>query len=429
MKLSMPKALIFTMNYWPEPTGFGPMTTDLADYLVSYDWEVTVLTGFPMAPKWEVYDGYRGRLYQREQRGKVDVRRVWVYVPRPRANGLMNTWKRIAYDSSFVTSALPVALTLDHHDVIVALCPPLQVGLASLALRRLWRAPVLYWLQDIVPDAAVSTGMMREGSALRVGRSLERRIYQAVDKIAIISPGYRANLQAKGVPVDKLVFLPNWANMARFDSGPDGREARTQLGLSESDFVVAHAGSVSAKQALENVVYAMKQLEPHPDIHLLIIGEGNQLDAVKNEVSRLRVTRVHFIPTVTGPAYVGLLRAADALILNQAREVKDVLIPSKLLTYLPSARPVIAAVHPESEAAHFLEQSGSAVLVEPESPEQLAQAIIDLKASPDRRAALGASGEAFVRRFYERSVLLSEFETTLTQLISGTKSNRQMSMR
>ncbi len=425
----MPKVLIFTMNYWPEPTGFGPMTTDLADYLVSHEWDVTVLTGFPMAPKWEVYDGYRGKLYQREQRSGVDVRRVWVYVPRQRANGLMNTWKRIAFDSSFVTSAFPIALTLGRHDVIVALCPPLQVGLASLVLRRLWRAPVLYWLQDIVPDAAVSTGMMHEGLALRVGRNLERRVYKAVDKIAIISPGYQDNLQAKGVPGDKLIFLPNWADMSRFDQGPDGKEARAQLGLSESDFVVAHAGSVSAKQALENVVRAMKQLESHADIHLLIIGEGNQLDAVRNEVSRLQVPRVRFIPTVTGPAYVGLLRAANALILNQAREVKDALIPSKLLTYLPSARPVIAAVHPESEAARFLQQSGSAVLVEPESPGQLAQAILNLKAAPERCAMLGASGEAFVRRCCERSVLLQKFETTLAKLVSGNRSGRDASLQ
>jgi hypothetical protein len=56
-----PRLLIYTANYWPEPAGFAPMTTDLAETLAGSDWDVTVLTGLPMAPQWRVYEGYRSR--------------------------------------------------------------------------------------------------------------------------------------------------------------------------------------------------------------------------------------------------------------------------------------------------------------------------------------------------------------------------------
>lgn len=410
--------LIFTMNFWPEPTGFGPMTADLAEYLAEKGWKVTVLTGFPMSPGWSVYPEYRGRVLQREQRGAVDVRRVWVYVPKRPAGGTMRTWKRVAYDTTLATSGLPVALTLPRQDVIVALCPPLQAGLAALALKRLWGAPVLYWLQDIVPDAALSTGMMREGAVLRIGRRLEQIVYRGVDQIGIISHGFEANLRSKGILPEKMVFLPNWADVARFDSGPDGTVARRELGLTERDFVVMHAGSVAAKQYLENAVQAMKLLESESNMHLLILGEGNALEGVQREAQRLNVSRVRFLPTTVGPAYVGLLRAADLLLINQLREVKDILIPSKLLTYLPSGRPVVAAVHPESEAAHFIQRAGCGRLVEPQAPDKLATAMVQLRDDPATRARMGAAGATFVRQHFDRPVLLETFERTLQDMVA-----------
>lgn len=418
----MRRVLIFTMYYWPESTGIAPMATDLAEYLTKQGWQVSVITGFPAYPKWKVDKAYRGRLFQHERQGDVDIYRVWVYVPSLPKIGVMKAWKRIAFDTTLATSGFPRALTLQRQDVIVSICPPLQTGLASMALKKLWRAPILYWLQDIVPDVAVDVGMMQDGIVLKTGRKLEQTVYKSVDKIGIISHGFQKNLEAKGVPSDKMVFLPNWADIARFDNGPDGKKARRQHGFTDDDFVMVHAGNIGAKQYLENVIQAMKLLEESTNIHLLFVGEGSNLETVKAEAERLDVQRVRFLPTTTGEAYVDLLRAADLLIVNQAKYVKDALVPSKLLTYLPSNRPVIGAVHPESEAAHFIERAGCGVLVEPEAPDKLAEAVLKLSRSPDLRTQMATNGEQFIRQNYERSLLLNKFEETLVEMIETKRS-------
>lgn len=393
------------------------MTTDLADYLSEQGWKVTVLTGFPMAARWEVYEGYRGRIFQREKRGKVDILRVWVYVPKRPKNGLMKTWKRIAFDSTLLTSGFPIALGLPRQDFIIAVCPPLQTGLASLWLKKLWRCPILYWLQDIVPDAALSTRMMRPGKALRIGRYLEQTVYTGVDKIGIISHGFQRNLEAKGIPPNKMAFLPNWADNDRFDSALDGKRTRAQLGVVNDRFVLVHAGSVSAKQYMENVIEAMKLLEPHTDIELWLVGSGNRMDAIHELTNQMQLRSVRFLPIITGADYVDMLRAANALIINQARAIKDILIPSKLLTYLPSERPVLGAVNAESEAARFIVESGAGIVVEPESPQLLAEAILRLKSSPELGRQMGQAGSEFIRKNYDRTVLLERFHTTMREMI------------
>lgn len=411
----MKSALIFTMYYWPELTGIAPLARDLAEQLGELGWKVTVVTGFPMMPDWAVFPEYRGKAFMHETKAATNIYRSWVYVPKKPKLGMMKTWKRVLFDTSLIVTALPKLLS-SKSDVVVAIGPPLQTGFASLLLKKLWGCPVLYWLQDIVPDAALNVGMMKAGTALKVARWMEQKVYRGVDRIGIISEGFRLNLLTKGVPEEKQVFLPNWANMRRFDETPPGHGRREALGIPASDFVILHAGSMGAKQALENALLAAREIGPGHGIRLIFLGGGNRAEAIKSEARRLNLDCVTFVPTVVDAEYVSFLRMADLLLINQASDVVEALIPSKLLTYLPSARPVIAAVNSESETARFLAKAQCALVVEPDNPKALASGILQLKNDPAGRLRMGAAGAAFIRSYFDKPVLLGRFIEVLENI-------------
>ena len=74
--------LILGLNYSPELTSIGPYTTGLAEHLSSAGHKVKVVTGFPTAPQWEVWKGYKGRRFMREVLNGIPVLRTYLYVPK-----------------------------------------------------------------------------------------------------------------------------------------------------------------------------------------------------------------------------------------------------------------------------------------------------------------------------------------------------------
>src|SRR3954454_2276889 len=115
------RILIIGLNYLPESTSIGPYSADLASYLRRQGHNVTVSTGFPTAPQWKVWDGYRGRAWMREMIDGVAVIRTYLYVPKQPRKAL----QRILFDCSFAASALLGTLFLPRVDLVVVISPPL----------------------------------------------------------------------------------------------------------------------------------------------------------------------------------------------------------------------------------------------------------------------------------------------------------------
>src|SRR5258706_71229 len=119
------RILILGLNYLPESTSIGPYTADLAEYLTAAGHHVQVVTGFPMAPQWRVWDGYRRKLFQRETINNVPVQRTFLYVPKRPGKAI----NRILFDVSYALSALIGGIISGRgSQIIIAVSPPLQIG-------------------------------------------------------------------------------------------------------------------------------------------------------------------------------------------------------------------------------------------------------------------------------------------------------------
>jgi colanic acid biosynthesis glycosyl transferase WcaI len=294
-------------------------------------------------------------------------------------------------------------------DLVVCVSPPLQFGVTAWLIASLRGSRLVLQLQDIVPDAALSTGMLREGRAVRLSRHLERFVYARADLIAVISQGFADNLISKGVPDSKLRILPNWVETARFNSRPDPN-VRAALGAAAGETLVIHAGNMGAKQGLETVVDAAAELADEK-IVVALIGDGYSRPALEARASHLRPNRLQFFPIQADlPA---TLAAADILVLAQRGKVVDSVAPSKLLSYMAAGKPVVAAVNELSEAGRLVQMAGCGIVVPPEEPVALADAIRRLHRRPGDYAALGEAGRRHVAENYERSYVLTRWSRLL----------------
>jgi len=132
---------------------------------VAQGHHVSVATVFPHYPEWKLPAEYRRALWRREVRNGVHLYRGFVYVP-----SKQTTLRRILYDTSIGLSTTLRSLPVCAVDLVLAVSPPLQAGLAGCVLSWLKAAPLVLQVQDLVPDLAIALGMLRNPWAIRLAR-------------------------------------------------------------------------------------------------------------------------------------------------------------------------------------------------------------------------------------------------------------------
>jgi colanic acid biosynthesis glycosyl transferase WcaI len=403
--------LILGLNYLPESTSIGPYTADLAAHLQHCGHEVQVITGFPVAPYFKVWEGYQNRWFMREVVNGVKVIRTYLYVP-ARPERVLN---RIAFDISFAASALLAGLAAGRADVIIAVSPPLQLGLTALAISRVKRARVFLLIKDMVPDAAIAAGMLPANSrAARFGYALERAIANRVARLGVICDGFKANLVAKGVSPDRITVIPDYVDLGFMREIDRNNSFRRKHSITNEQFVVTYSGSIALKQGLHVVVEAAARTIPDSALRFFVIGDGPYLPELRQAAARLEASNLTFLPLQPRDYLPLQLAAADALLITQRKTVGDCVFPGKLLYYMAAGRPIIAAVSSDSETGRFVSRHRVGLVVKPEEAGALAEGIDALRANRGLADEMGHNGRAIAERMFDRRRVLDDFATILT---------------
>jgi colanic acid biosynthesis glycosyl transferase WcaI len=398
--------LLIGLNYAPEVVGIGPYTTELAEHFAAGGHEVSVLTGFPYYPHWKIDPAYRRRRpFLVQQINGVRVVRSPILLP---GSGHA-TSRRIVFDSSLAATSLLASSGIGAVDLVICISPPLQLGITAWLIARMRGARFQVHLQDLVPDAALSVGMMREGRAVRLARRLERFVYSRADRITVISQGFFDNLVAKGVPEPKVTVLPNWVDTRLFGGAPD-LAVRAALGAVNGQILVVHAGNMGAKQGLETIIDAAGELTAD-DFAVALVGDGNHRTVLEARAGKHGTGNLKFVPLQTD--FPAILAAADILVLVQRGQVVDSVAPSKLLSYMAAGKPVVASVNGQSEAAHMVRQAGCGIVTPPEQPGALAHALTTLARDAASCAAFGDAGRRYVTTHNERFRILERWSSLI----------------
>lgn len=407
------RILFFAHNYAPEQTGGAAVATGRALYLAGAGHDVTVITGFPHFPEWRVRRGYRGRITMRETMGNVSVLRRWHHVPR-RQTAL----GRALMEASFAITATPTGVVQRRPDVVLSVTPSAGAALAGTITAKRFGVPHGVFVLDLAARTAQQSGMRGGAIARWLAEPLERAILRSATRIGIITEGFKGPMREMGVSADRVQLMTDWKETAEPTLAP--AEVRERYGFSADQRIVLHAGNMGFKQGLEAVVDAASAASTTaPDIHFLLVGDGNQRPAVQNRARDLGLSNVTFLPLQPKELFPSLLGAADVLLLHQRASVVETSIPSKLADYFASGRPVLAVANPASEAAREVARAGGGVVVSPDEPQQLVDEITELLDNPTLSATLGSAGQAYAREHYSFANLSRALDEFLAELLDS----------
>ncbi|MBW4643366.1 MAG: glycosyltransferase family 4 protein [Goleter apudmare HA4340-LM2] len=399
------RILIYSYNYYPEPIGIAPLMTELAEGLVKRGHQVRVITAMPNYPERQIYEGYRGKLYLTEYKNGVQIQRSYVWT-RPQPNLL----DRILLDASFVVTSFFPALMGWRPDVILSTSPSLPVCVPAAILGWLRACPVILNLQDILPEAAIHVGLLKNKWLIKAFTALEKFAYCSANKISVIADGFVDNLQKKGVPSEKIVQIPNWVDVNFIRPLPKENNPFREVHNLKDKFVVLYSGNIALTQGLETVVKTAAMLRHIPDVAFVIVGEAKGLQRLQQECTEHGADNVLLLPFQPREQLPQMLAAADVGLVVQKKNVVSFNMPSKIQVLLASGRALVASVPKNGTAARAIKQSGGGFVVPPEDPQALAKAILDLYQNPDKVKNLGFQSRKFAVEQYAFEQALNNYE-------------------
>jgi colanic acid biosynthesis glycosyl transferase WcaI len=361
-----PRVQLWSANFAPEPTGIAPVSTVLADALVDRGWEVDVVANHPHYPdpRW----GMRRWPY-RQRRGEMKVLRLPLLVGRETSK------QRLLQEMSIVSSYLAATPILGRPllrkpDVLLVVSPPFPALLAAVINGRLRGLPWVYWMHDLLPDGAVSTGLVDEDSKImRASRWLERTAYEECASVAVLSQAFADNVLAKGVPPEKVDLIYDPATRPFPDLSPD------EIGVAKDEIKILSMGNIGLTQGLPPLVAAWERSEEiaKRGVKLVITGNGVAADDVQAEI---RSDRVEYLGLVSDERLEEELRSATLALVSQSYTGAEFNLPSKIMNFMAYGLPIVAAVNPAGESARLTELASAGWVADSSEPDLFPRTVI-----------------------------------------------------
>ncbi|WP_117000735.1 glycosyltransferase family 4 protein [Desertimonas flava] len=404
-------------HFDPDTAPTGRVLSRIVSELARRGHRVHVVAALPWYRDHAVEAGWEARLGRRQQVEWGTITRVNPF-PGDDKRNLVRRALGFAGFSVLAGAAGVLAGGVGQRvDAVIAMSPPLTLGLTGRLVAWSHRAPLVFNIQDVFPDAAVRTGAITNRRVIAVASWLERLSYRSSDAVTVLSDDLAANVRGK-LPgrrrgrdrADRVHMIPNFVDTDAIRPAERMTPYRAELGIGDEP-VVLYAGNVGFSQSLDLMLAAARRL---PQATFLINGEGSMRAELVERAAGLGNVRFgHYVPD---HRLVELLATGDIHVVPLRAGLANVSVPSKTYSILAAGRPVVAAIDPGTEVPRILEASGAGIAVAPDDADAFTHALQSLLDDPARCAGLGAAGRAWVEEAASPAAVAASYERLIESL-------------
>jgi len=418
------KIVIFGINYYPEPIGIGKYTSEMAAWLKNQDHQVDVITALPHYPAWEIDPDYRKTRFSEEIIDGVKVLRSPIHIPKTKHLTAVN---RIQLETSFSLASLrywlPLFFKRKKYDVVITICPPMQLGIIAWLYNFFCRVPWVFHIQDLQVDAAMQLGIVKNSIFIKSLAGIEKFLLKRATRISTITESMSRKITLKGISNERIWILPNWSDNNFVNPLPFNNDFRREYSYDENHILIMYAGNMGEKQGLELVLQAADRLRDHPQLRFIMIGNGSSRDRLTDIAREMRLTNLQFLPIQPPERLPMMLAAANIHLVVQRREAADIVMPSKLTNILAAGRPVIATADPGTALYTILVDYKTGFVIPPDELDAFVGAINRLAKDTALCEKMGNNSRKYAECFFNKDNILFNFQTRLTELALQHKNN------
>ncbi len=413
------KLTVLCPHYAPDVAPTGEVMTSIASELAARGHRLHIVTSLPWYQHHEIEPGWDGQLVRHEDLAWGRVTRVHPF-PTDKRN---IPARAFAFGGFTALAAIEGVIARTRPDLVLAMSPPLTLGLAGYGVARARRVPFVFNIQDVFPDVAIELGLLTGSRVIRAARWLERTSYRRADAVTVLSDELADNVRAKitdslsgpaaAEQAAKVRVIPNFVDTARIQPAPSENAYRREYGLT-GQRVVMYAGNVGLSQSLELMLAAAEAFAGEPDVAFVINGGGSARADLQARAAGL--ANLHFVDMQPKERLPEVLAAGDVHVVPLKRGLAWSSVPSKLYSILAAARPIVASVDPETEVERTIAQAGAGVSVPPDDAVAFIGALRAMLDDLPRAAAQGSAGRRWVERWASPAAVAEAYEQLFDEL-------------
>ncbi len=396
-----PEWLIVTQYYYPEAGAPQIRLRALVKELTRLGHRVTVLTGMPNYPEGVIHECYRGKLNLLDKVDGIEIKRIWLYP----ASG-KDPFKRLVNYLSFTLHALLYLRLARGKEIVFIEAQPITLALYGLLAQWIFKVPYIYNTPDLQVEIAGERAWVG-GWLVRMATLLETFLMQRAYSVATVTHAFIEHfVSARGIPRERMSFLPNGVDLEHLRPMPYNNDYAERMGVTGKK-VLTYAGTHADYQGLDVILDAAKLLRDRSDIIFLMVGKGPERQRLIDRARTEGISNVLFkdSPFEDGSLLMSISFGFIVVLRNIPAAQKMRL--SKTFPPLACGVPVIYAG--VGESAEIIRNNGCGIVVVPENPALLAEAVVSLVDAPEKRDAFSKAGLKLVEREFSWKTIVSHW--------------------
>lgn len=296
---------------------------------------------------------------------------------------------------------------------VFSLMPPLFAPLMVTRYAYKSGIPSLFLIYDLLPDAWINLGLIKDGTAYRMLRNQLKKTLAMASSVVVIGRDMKEYIENTYGKTEKIEVIPNWAKpLKQIKSGSINENPPND------NFMIAYSGNFGEASDFRAVLSAAKILKERKEkIRFVLIGDGRKHTNVVNEARAMQLDNVEFRSYMSEREYKKFLEKSSAFIIAMNSRSKGTSVPSKFYTYLSASKPIIAIVPKNSEIALTMEEDHSGIVCDDYLGSTLAERIVELKSDKETYGALCKNAAESLKNKYSSEIVIARYVELIKELI------------
>ena len=247
-----------------------------------------------------------------------------------------------------------------RFDLVLYSTPPITLNRVIRFIKRKYGANSYLLLKDIFPQNAVDLGMLSPHSLIyRLFRRKERALYALSDYIGCMSPANVKYVIEHNPEIDSrcIEVCPNCIELLSGREKFDPLAIRKRYEIAPDKILCIYGGNLGKPQGIDFLIETIKSNERRKNCFFLIVGGGTEYNRLEQWFQIKKPANARLLNSLPKREYDLLMRSADIGLIYLDHRFTIPNYPSRLLSYLENAIPIMMAVDKNTDIGRIAEQN------------------------------------------------------------------------